>query len=300
MSRVSFIIPSYNSYETIRSALESIRKQRAVISIGEIIIVDSSDDGRTADLLKRQQDHKTKVILLNKRATPSKARNIGAMVARGQLLCFVDSDVVLDELWLDKILGSFQSGCLAGAGSVSTPPCQSGKSIAAAQLYLEFNESLPHGQNRKKRFVPACNMFVEKGLWERVGGFPEVRASEDVMLCLKINEITPIWFIPGAYSYHIFREQMRLYLSNQVIIGYSILNYRRQIHPAWFYRGVWPAMFLPGIMVIKMIRISRRVQKAGWSHSRKYLSSFHLFIAGFAFWSLGFFKACLPDSNGKV
>src|ERR1700686_1180601 len=103
MIKVSFIIPSYNSYQTINRTLKSVFALKSFENVIDVIVVDSSDDVITRELLK-DVEKALKIVLLDKKTSPALGRNIGAEQAQGELLCFIDSDVYLDENWLENIL----------------------------------------------------------------------------------------------------------------------------------------------------------------------------------------------------
>jgi len=296
MNDVSFVIPSYNSFKTIKNTLDSIFKLRNFTVIKEIIVVDSSDDGETRRLIQ-EDDKKLKVILLDKKTSPALGRNIGAQHATGSLLCFIDSDVYLDETWLEHILKAYLDGCKIGAGSVSIPDFQKKNNLALAQLYLQFNESLDVGKTRPITMVPACNMFVDRELFNKVGGFPDIRASEDVLLCLKIGELTKVWFVPDARCFHIFRESFQSYYNNQLVLGKYIIIYRRKTYHKWYYKGFWPIVMLPGFLLIKITRIKWRILRAGWRHYRKFIICSSLFLVGLYFWAKGFVQGCFEKEG---
>jgi glycosyltransferase involved in cell wall biosynthesis len=294
MIDVSFIIPSYNSCKTIARTFESIFQQKTFSCIKEIIVVDSSDDRKTRALL---DDSKLKAILLDKKTSPALGRNIGAQNATGNLLCFIDSDVYLDENWLENILEAYNNGCRAGGGSVSIPDFQSKSNLALAQLYLQFNEFLETGEKRQMFMVPACNMFVERELFNKTGGFPNIRASEDVLLCLRLSDLAKVWLVPGARCFHVFRDSLQSYFNNQKILGKHIIIYRRMISPKWYYMGAWPVLLLPAFLIIKMTRIKLRIYKAGWQHYKKFVVSSPLFLAGLFYWSIGFVQGCFSKEK---
>ncbi len=292
MINVSFIIPSYNSYKTIDRTLKSIFSQKFLECIKDIVVVDSSNDDQTRDILQNFKHAQLKTVLLDQRTLPAQGRNIGAGHAEGNLLCFIDSDVYLDEDWLENILQAYESGCRVGCGSVSAPDFQQKSKLALAQLYLQFNESLAVGQTRMVTMVPACNMFVDRVLFEKVGGFPDLRASEDVLLCLKLGEFTKVWFVPKARCFHIFRESLSAYFNNQKILGKYIIIYRRMAYDKWYYKNFWPALILPGFLFIKIVRIKLRIYKSGWTNLKKFTISSPLFLAGLWFWAVGFWQGC--------
>jgi len=296
MINVSFIIPSYNSHQTIYRTLDSIFGLKSFDHVKEVIVVDSSNDGKTRELLKGA-DSRLKIILLEKKTSPAIGRNIGVKHAQGDLLCFIDSDVYLDENWLINILQAYDSGCRAGGGSVSVPDFQKKSNLALAQLYLQFNEFLEVGEKRTISIVPACNMFVERSIFDKAGGFPDIRASEDVLLCLKLGALSQVWFVPQARCFHIFRESYESYFNNQKVLGKYIIVYRRMTSNKWFYKNLWPLLLLPAFLLVKITRIKWRIYKAGWANYKKFIISSPLFLAGLWYWAIGFGQGCFLKEN---
>jgi glycosyltransferase involved in cell wall biosynthesis len=292
MTSVSLIIPSYNSFLTIQRTLVSIFGLKSFSCVKDVIIVDSSDDDQTRKIIEGFHHPQLKLIRLAEKTSPAAGRNRGAAEAAGELLCFIDSDVYLSEDWLENILRAYQDGCRAGCGSVSAPDFQQKSLLALAQLYLQFNESLAVGQRRPVTMVPACNMFVERRLFEKAGRFPNMRASEDVLLCLAIGKTEQVWFVPEAKCFHVFRESLRSYLNNQIVLGKYIIIYRRDVYKKWYYRGLWPVFLLPTFLLIKCIRIKMRMLKTGQEHIKKFFISSPLFALGLMYWAAGFFQGC--------
>jgi O-antigen biosynthesis protein len=291
MINVSFIIPSYNSYQTIDRTLKSIFGLKSFENIKDVIVVDSSDDIKTRELLK-DGNRLLKIVLLDRKTSPALGRNIGAGHARGELLCFVDSDIYLDEHWLENILKAYGSGCLAGGGCVSVADFQQNSKLALAQFYLQLNGYLESGRMRTMQMVPACNIFIKRELFEKAGRFPDLRASEEVILCLKLGEFTKVWFVPKARCFHIFRESYGSFLKNQMMLGKYIIVYRRMIFNKWYYKGLWPVLLLPVFVLIKITMIKCRIFKAGWEHYKKFIISSPLFLCGLWYWVIGFWQGC--------
>ncbi len=109
MSRVSVVIPVFNSAETIERAIASVLAQRGgteaeAAGLGadaiEIIVVnDGSTDG-TAEIL-RGFGERIRVIEQSNRGAAA-ARNAGARAARGEHLAFLDAD----DVWLPHKLAA--------------------------------------------------------------------------------------------------------------------------------------------------------------------------------------------------
>lgn len=100
----SFIIPTYNSENSILYVLEGIDKQLLKTNIKEIIVI---DDGST-DNTKRIIDEflaKTSIKLIYRKNDTRKyaaySRNKGLRLATGDVVCFIDSDIIIPPDYLN-------------------------------------------------------------------------------------------------------------------------------------------------------------------------------------------------------
>ncbi len=89
--KTSVIIPTYNHIEDLRALLDSIAATR--LKDYEVLVVDDGSTDGTVKMCRERGD--VRLISLEANSGPSRARNIGAARARGELLIFADSDVVL-------------------------------------------------------------------------------------------------------------------------------------------------------------------------------------------------------------
>lgn len=299
MNKVSVIVPSYNSFLTIRYLLDALLKQPQDL-LEEIIVVDSSDDGQTPRILEGFKTKGVNIIRLDKKTIPALARNIGVTEARAEWLAFIDSDATPDKDWLENISAAFESGCRVGGGSILLPDFQSKSLIAAAQYFLQFNEFMDVGEKREKDFVPSCNLFCEKILFQSIGGFPNIRACEDVIFGRRVKRAAPLYFFPEIKVSHIFRENLTAYLKNQELLGRYIIVFRRSELKQWIYRGVIPAVLLPLFLLVKLVGITSRIisgDKAG--DRRLFFLCFPLFFMGLCAWGKGFLKGCFKDDASE-
>ena len=100
---VSVVIPTYCEEATIKDCLMSVKKQRFEVGGIEIIVVDSNSPDQTRVISKEYAD---KVVNTKERGV-SKARNLGADKAKGELLIFLDGDTILDPKCIMEIYKSF-------------------------------------------------------------------------------------------------------------------------------------------------------------------------------------------------
>lgn len=100
--RISVIIPSYNP-DLNKLILCLKRIHSSSLKPIEIILV---DDGSTKDYTSKIKDY-CKIIRNKKNMGPAYARNKGAKEAKGNILCFIDSDVKINQTTLSKIAKKF-------------------------------------------------------------------------------------------------------------------------------------------------------------------------------------------------
>ncbi len=300
MKTVSVVVPSYNSQTTIGLTIQSLLGQSGT-SLKEILVVDSSDDGKTPALLEGLRSDKVRLIRLSEKTMPAKGRNAGAREASGELLAFIDSDSYADPDWARRILEANEQGCRAGGGVILLPESQKRSLIAAATYYLHCNEFIPQGSRREVLFTPGCNTFCERELFLQAGGFPEMRASEDVLFGIEVRKHAKYWLDPAIRVSHIFRTDLPGFIANEKMQGRYILLYRRAHYGHWFYKGFFPLLLLPVFVLFKFLRILWRILAAGrLGDVAGFLSSLPYFILGFWYWSVGFFQACLEPEKAHV
>jgi len=295
--KVSVIIPSYNSASTLMKTLTELLRQTAVEKIREIIVVDSSTDGDTPRMISELfRDTIVRGVHAGVLVMPAVARNIGAREAEGDLLLFIDADAFPALDWVEKILAAREQGILSGGGSIDIPDFQKNRVLPLAQFFIQFNEYTPHRVKEKKPFSPSCNLFCDKELFERVNGFPEIRASEDVLFGHEVSRLTDYWFLPEARVYHIFRESWTSFFKNMRLLGKYIFVYRKFANESlWYLKGSWPVFLAPFFAFLKWFFLTGRVVAAGPGYALRYLISLPAVLAGMINWAMGFSEGVLSE-----
>ncbi|HIP14321.1 MAG TPA: glycosyltransferase family 2 protein [Sulfurimonas autotrophica] len=93
--KVTVIIPSYNRYELLQRALESVYLQ--TFPVDEVIVI---DDGSTDETAQIKKDFPNIKYFYQKNSGVSSARNFGMQKAKNQWIAFLDSD---DEWCREKL-----------------------------------------------------------------------------------------------------------------------------------------------------------------------------------------------------
>lgn len=116
---VSFVVPAFQAAATLRDSIESIR--RAAPADCEVIVVDDGSLDSTYDLAVELADV---VVRRSCQAGAARARNDGIRVARGDIICFVDSDVTVTREAVAGLLARVHEGfdAVFGAYEALPPP----------------------------------------------------------------------------------------------------------------------------------------------------------------------------------
>lgn len=103
---LSIIIPCFNDFKYIKTAIDSANNQS--YSNTEIIVIDDGSDQRTKAILKTLEPEIDLLITQENRG-PSAARNAGIRIAKGEYILVLDSDDYFDSYFCEKAINIFLS-----------------------------------------------------------------------------------------------------------------------------------------------------------------------------------------------
>ena len=109
MKKISIIIPAYNEEKHIEKCLQSLSNQD--YDNYEIIVVDDGSTDLTKEIVKRFKNVKLKK---QEHKGPGTARNFGAKSSKGEILVFVDSDMIFPTDYLTKLTKPILAGNVCG------------------------------------------------------------------------------------------------------------------------------------------------------------------------------------------
>lgn len=217
--RVSIIIPTYGLSKYLNQALSSVQLQECDGEEYEIIVVDNSPSGTVRDVVEeanRNGPHPVRYVR-EPHVGLHNARHAGAREARGEILVYIDDDVVVHPEWLAAMVRPFdrpEVGCVGGKviakwereppewWSQFHPGYLSLLDLAAEQIEL-----------KRQQAVHGCNMGVGRSVLYEVGRFsPDavgdhryiwLRGHGETGLHKKIyNAGYKVTYEPQAWVYH--------------------------------------------------------------------------------------------------
>ncbi|PZD74211.1 Putative mycofactocin biosynthesis glycosyltransferase MftF [Acaryochloris thomasi RCC1774] len=167
MQKLSVIVPVHNGGDGFRRCLASLTEFAPPGT--EIIVV---ADGESDSSWKLADEFGTRLIRLPESRGPAVARNSGAAVAEGDILFFVDADVVVHPDTMSKVLQAFEHNASLSAliGSYDDSPGASNFLSQYKNLFHHYNHQL--GNEEASTFWGACGA-IRRPIFEKVGGFDE-------------------------------------------------------------------------------------------------------------------------------
>jgi len=99
---ISVIVPAYNVEEYLAACLDSILRQ--TFSDYEIILINDGSTDRTAEIISQYSSNPRIRVHTQQNSGISVARNQGIKMSRGQYICYVDSDDIIAETYLEKLI----------------------------------------------------------------------------------------------------------------------------------------------------------------------------------------------------
>ena len=193
--RISIVIPNVNS-PIIQDVLASIYRQTGYDQIAEIIVVgrDEVDKIRPHPLVR--------LVATPKLLTPAEARNLGAELSRGEIIIFMDSDVVLFPSTIVTLGERAGEGYIIGGSVVF----ETTRYWQLAGNILSFSTTADAMPAESRDYLPTMLLALQHTIWEDVGPFNtdyKDAAGEDTDWALRASrQGYRLLFEPQARCYH--------------------------------------------------------------------------------------------------
>jgi len=111
MPLISVVICTYNRYDVLKKAIDSLTKQSLDDEKFEILVIDNTpnaEDGKGALAKKEFESIKNLTYVFEKTPGLSNARNVGYKLARSNYISYLDDDAIASSEWVEEVLKAFE------------------------------------------------------------------------------------------------------------------------------------------------------------------------------------------------
>jgi GT2 family glycosyltransferase len=224
----------------------------------EVIVVDSNSMDGTEGL---KNSFPIKFFSIRERSREL-AQNLGVSVASGDIVAFLDDDVVVCKEWLDEILKPYSKGNVGGVGGRVVPygrPRHFHTAIESSDIGKVFpsglvigNFDIPLPQPIEVDSFIGCNMSFKRELLLSIKGFDKNYGGnfyrDDTDLCLRVRKLGCVLvYQPKALAWHKYKGKViddtwsYWYVRNHVYFYFkNLFAQHRLSFPLFIYSMLMP------------------------------------------------------------
>ncbi len=288
---VTVTIQTYNHADSLKRTLESLGELHCPAgSDYEILVVDNNSTDHTAGVVSECQTVLGARLrgVFESRQGLSHARNRAIAEARGELICFIDDDVIVDPGWLAGHINAYHADARTVAvggrvllhwpdGWVRPAWLTSDLEGFLGRVDLKADESIM----RFPRYPFGCNMSVRRDIAQQVGGFcpllgrtkANLMSNEEKLFFYEVHlRNGQVAYAPEALVHHAVspsRLSKRFFLRRAYAQGGSDIIFFNLMKPGgrtfmWHLRQVAVATcFAGGALAMTAVRCIPGVRRPG-------------------------------------
>lgn len=219
---ISVILCTYNRCRSLAKALDSVAASELPDPVDwEVLVVDNNSSDQTREVVARFcQEHPRRFrYFFERQQGKSYALNSGVREAFGDVLAFMDDDVIVEPTWLRNLTGALGNCEWSGAGGrilperPFVPPKWLSVEEHAQGALVIFDQGSQPGQLSLPPY--GTNMAFRKSMFEKYGGFRtdlgprpgSLIINEDIEFGLRLlNAGKRLRYEPSAIVYHAVPE----------------------------------------------------------------------------------------------
>jgi len=179
-NKFSVIVPVLNAKKYLRASLDSILEAVQRYGNAELIVLDNGSDDGSHEILLTEYGSRAQIQQV-RGVTVGGLRNIGAGLADGEFLTFIDSDCRIAPDYFEQALRVLQAGA-----DVTGSQC----ALEDSPHWIEKTWHSLHAQARDGvvKYINSGNLVVKRQAFLKVGGFDDTMIScEDPDLGVRLG-----------------------------------------------------------------------------------------------------------------
>lgn len=266
--RISVVIPTYNRRDRLHRVLRSLAEQDIDESFEVLVVSDGSTDG-TDEYLQSHEVPLQVVTCLQENEGPAGARNTGIGRARGDLIVFVDDDVVAEPGLVRSHRDAHRNlgdravvigPMLNPVGHPMSPWIEWEQTMLSKQ-YADM--SVGRYKATARQFYTG-NASVRREHLLAVGGFnTEFRRAEDVELAFRLDDHDLTFhFEPRAQGRHYAERSYIAWKSTAYEYGRNEMVFARDLGREWIFGFTRKGFYQHHLMTRRLV--ARCIRSSAW------------------------------------
>ncbi len=313
MPDVSVVICTYNRAESLRDTLDSLLVQRGADALSyEVVVVDNNSRDMTRDVAESYAKNHPRIrYAFEGRQGVAFARNTGIKESKGEIIAYLDDDVIADPDWLAGLWKCFteEKDAVSVGGRVARKwncekPVWYSEELGGCLISQEFGSARKEWKSSKH--MVTANMAFRRVAFERFGTFRTelgrrgeslVGGEDSEFYHRLVKNEAKVFYEPRALVYHkveedrLTREYMRRWFYEiGCTIGHEMKKTPVQnfaIAPLW----VWKQMLVCMMRYLKAHLLPGQSEAGRFASETWLLHQFGIFRERFAHWILA---GCMP------
>jgi len=287
MPIVSIVVPVYKVEKYLENCVKSLQNQ--TFEDKEIILVDDGSPDKCGEICDRLASADKQIVVIHQaNGGLSAARNAGFKAAKGEYICFVDSDdyvapeycEVLYNLLCDTDYDFSVCGtCRFKEGEAPKPE---NNDLDGAFSNAEFLEM----QLTRKSEFGVWNKMYRRKLIERMQFYPK-KIHEDVIWSADLAKNFSNGVVcTGRQMYYyrqnssgIVQQAAKKCSPDRIFAGEHLSNTVKTVHPQMYMKSLiyaieYPWMFVDGIYVHREFKPNKAFMESMQAYLRKYIDEY--------------------------
>ncbi len=240
---ISIIIPAKNEGENIRKCLDMVMAQECPY-VFEVIVIDSGSQDHTVAMVRENKNIHL-VEIRPEEFAHGRTRNLGARLAKGDFLVFLNADAIPhDHQWLSALIDEFAGDeKIAGVYSRHVPNND-------CHLYMarDLQTSMPAHRIEKSRverldfiLFSTVSAAIRKEIWSAFPFLDEILIAEDQNWADRIlNSGYKLIYTPASVVQHSHNYSLKELFSLKCLVGRSSKKFSNK--SSAFFAGAFLAL----------------------------------------------------------
>lgn len=256
--KYSIIIPVFNRPKEVEELLESLVHQS--LTDFEVIIVEDGSTICCENICEQYKDKMDIHYFMKKNSGPGQSRNYGAQHANGDYLLILDSDIVLPPDYIRAVNDELIHKPADGFGG----PDRSHPSFTDTQKAISYSMTsffttggIRGGKKKLDKFYPrSFNMGIRKEVYQKLGGFSNMRFGEDIDFSIRIYKAGyRCRLFPKAWVWHKRRTDFHKFWRQVYNSGIARINLYKKYPESLKLVHLLPAIFTIGIIFLTSLAV---------------------------------------------